>query len=661
MLTPKYLVLLLLPIMAVSQTEVQFHSENMKQRFIEAGADLNDDGAIHLEEAAQVTELYFGTEPFIGFGELDNIPTYTFRGHVYWPSLPNCIPSYNDDTEGGHPPVFVPESNFLGLESFTNLKALSISHYYSWNHPVTNLHISPSLETFILRNANYHSFNIPDNNSLTSIQLCVNYNSVATDLSSCTALSALKIDRCTSSFGYFTDSDKVTLPPEAKLTYLSSEIPLDISLLDLSEVRNLKLYDNFEGVDLSALQFLENLELRSVDTASEGEIVISLPNLKTVILDFTGNTIFSFENCTALKIISASGTNISRVQNNPSLEGFSFDWLKTTNQFVLANCPSLRWLKSYAPELAHFSINNFPSLEEIYIHTAVMETFEIANTPALEKLYFHKNASTNQATAFQIDFEMHPELSFLGLDKVQLSNPLADLSSHNNLSHLLLSDTDISTLICSGNSIDQLYIQHNESCNIAFSTPPNPINFSLENVNTFQDIDFSLFNRAERISLINTDVGGEIDLSHSDALTALNLSQNEIESVFLCSEATTWIHLENKSDVETMPIIYTPDEAQINDQSCGTYELSTCEILTDIASHSHETYRLYPNPVSSNLFINVNGNIPSEVLIYNLSGQLLSRNYRQDQTFDVSDLSSGIYFVAFEIDTRKFIEKIVVK
>jgi len=113
----KFLALLLVPILSYSQSEIQFASENMKQRFISAGADTNNDGIIHTIEAALVTELHFGTAPYTGSEELSIIEDYSFQKSITTAYTSGC-PSIAEVTDHGHPPVYIQETNFQGLEAF---------------------------------------------------------------------------------------------------------------------------------------------------------------------------------------------------------------------------------------------------------------------------------------------------------------------------------------------------------------------------------------------------------------------------------------------------------------------------------------------------------------------------------------------------------------
>jgi len=73
---PIFILCLLFSVRLSAQELVQFHSEEMKQEFIWAGADLNGDGEIRLSEAEQVTVLFFGINPSTTIHER-NITVYS--------------------------------------------------------------------------------------------------------------------------------------------------------------------------------------------------------------------------------------------------------------------------------------------------------------------------------------------------------------------------------------------------------------------------------------------------------------------------------------------------------------------------------------------------------------------------------------------------------
>lgn len=69
--------------------------------------------------------------------------------------------------------------------------------------------------------------------------------------------------------------------------------------------------------------------------------------------------------------------------------------------------------------------------------------------------------------------------------------------------------------------------------------------------------------------------------------------------------------------------------------------------------------QLYPNPVMEKFFINLNLEVIESVKIYDLFGKSFSIQ-GQENTFDISNLQKGIYFVEIcTSDNKKYVEKII--
>ena len=73
-----------------------------------------------------------------------------------------------------------------------------------------------------------------------------------------------------------------------------------------------------------------------------------------------------------------------------------------------------------------------------------------------------------------------------------------------------------------------------------------------------------------------------------------------------------------------------------------------------------EPFRIYPNPTSSYLYINIDPKITIDnISIYNMQGQkLLSENVNTKQ-IEISDFENGLYFIEISIGDNRYIKKII--
>lgn len=85
---------------------------------------------------------------------------------------------------------------------------------------------------------------------------------------------------------------------------------------------------------------------------------------------------------------------------------------------------------------------------------------------------------------------------------------------------------------------------------------------------------------------------------------------------------------------------------------------------TDVAELSIDDIGVVPNPVKSTLSLNLPSSIQSlfnnnvKIDVLNLLGQnVLSANYSNGKSIDVSDLNNGIYFIRFKLENKTFTKK----
>lgn len=70
--------------------------------------------------------------------------------------------------------------------------------------------------------------------------------------------------------------------------------------------------------------------------------------------------------------------------------------------------------------------------------------------------------------------------------------------------------------------------------------------------------------------------------------------------------------------------------------------------------------KVYPNPTTDFIYIDSNKKI-EEVVVYNVSGQMLEMSYENMDTLDFSNYSSGIYFIKVKTDHEEKIFKVIRK
>lgn len=102
-------------------------------------------------------------------------------------------------------------------------------------------------------------------------------------------------------------------------------------------------------------------------------------------------------------------------------------------------------------------------------------------------------------------------------------------------------------------------------------------------------------------------------------------------------------------------------------QSNGSFEFTELAVIADnststLTENYKDYYSIYPNPSSGNSFIQLNkSDLHANVKIYDSLGKIVFfQRETQNNTIEVSNLKSGIYFVEVEINNIHFTTKLVV-
>jgi hypothetical protein len=139
----------------------------------------------------------------------------------------------------------------------------------------------------------------------------------------------------------------------------------------------------------------------------------------------------------------------------------------------------------------------------------------------------------------------------------------------------------------------------------------------------------------------NTSImSGGVTIANTDATRSINNSPNDNKWVLSAAEVGQY-----KVEVNlTTTKITLYDSAHLG--------LTTSSIKEELA--------IYPNPVANTLFFSTELNV-TNVSIYSTTGSSVSKQKVINNTLDVSNLKSGVYFVVFDKDgtkiTKRFIKK----
>ncbi|MEH6764214.1 MAG: T9SS type A sorting domain-containing protein [Aequorivita antarctica] len=314
----------------------------------------------------------------------------------------------------------------------------------------------------------------------------------------------------------------------------------------------------------------------------------------------------------------------------------------------------------------------------LYVYSQNINSIEgIESFTNLEVLVCFRNNLSN--------IDVSENLNLLGLNCTD--NPIGSLDVTNNLNLIGLTcqDNNLTTLDISQNpNLDHLVCSFNSLTEINLSLHPNLRILQIDN-NLFTEIDLSSNPQLYFFSCTNNQFN-HLDVSHNPLLDYINFDNNEITSLDLSQNPDLVDIIGNNNNLRNLNIqngnntilysmkvsnnpnllcIQVDDENYANSRTCNanrwckdvTASYSELCELVGIEDLSSVDFKLFPNPTEN--ILNIQSNNPIEnVKIYSLQGILV--NEYASNSIDVSQLSSGMYFVEVMADgksaTQKFIK-----
>ncbi|RFN58925.1 T9SS type A sorting domain-containing protein [Marixanthomonas ophiurae] len=93
----------------------------------------------------------------------------------------------------------------------------------------------------------------------------------------------------------------------------------------------------------------------------------------------------------------------------------------------------------------------------------------------------------------------------------------------------------------------------------------------------------------------------------------------------------------------------------------GNVSLYGDEPLLQRSQFSENTFKIYPNPVSNQLFISSKNNTIEKLNVYSINGQLMLSVRKNTNQLDVSTLSNGLYFIEIASGNGSSVQKFIKK
>jgi|GEM_PF-6617788 len=628
--------------LAINAQNVEFDSETTLLNFINAGADLDNNGEISLTEAAQVTELFFNMEPVYETSRKvvfdDSIWDESDISDPYYgcsdDSDCDCIGDYIDG-----------ELDLQNLQHFTSLKHLGI------NRSITNVSLPPGLLSFHLRGAEVAEHLILPS-SLDVLEVAYS-DLLSINLDNCTNLTQLNIR----------DVDFLVSPMLPVNTHLEA-ISLDIAL-NLNDI-------NHEGLQYLDLSFSPPFDINALSSLkalfikSNQDLIISNSSLEKLFVQEAAFT--SITSCTSLVDAYIGRAELSDVTSNPKLERLRIHELEESNDEVfVSNCPNLEYFFG-SGNVNNLLLVELPKLKHLRASATSGPYFGITDQGAIEHLnvlYSHN---------LGIDYAALPKLRHLDLHKANVGSEL-DLSASTQLEQLKLYEVIVNSLVSSSADLNRVSIWNREDNNLELKLHSdfNPMYLELSCVDN-PNLNFTKFSRLAKATFRGVDNLEVMDLSNAADLEYLTVQDNrQLEHLKLC-EANSSLNLalsghfsESNPDLNVEIPFDSGDELE---DFCIYYlEVSVANCNSDVSTSSNNqldqshqnVVSVYPNPTTD--FLNWNSSIEevSQVNIFDLSGKIVRRFDRPSSQVYLEDLEDGLYLVNIKTDSQTYSEKVLVK
>jgi len=578
-----------------AQEMVEFHSEGMKQEFIKAGADLNDDGEVTISEASKVEELFFGMISIYELKVQEIEIINSFSETIEPPEFYDCDEEPEDGYGVGHGHE-APESeisferNFQGLEQFTSLQYLGVRT----KKTIENVFLSTSLKAFTLFDEHADELRFPEGSQLKTLIYRNEQNISKIDFSNCDGLKELMLA---------SPYANVELPDLLYLEELVVSMPVDFEGFVFENLSYLELESSDSGIDWNVLPNLDSLRLIGF---SQKPIVLTNKNVSKARFGLCSSDII-IEGCSSLKLIKAQGAHLRYVGNNPVLEKvevlFNFNSLGDTE---ITNCPMLQELNIGLSKFDKLTIRNNSTLRFLALRRADFEELVLKDLPNLEYI---SQASEHEIVRFDLNVQNFPKLRYLSLRGVSM--PKLEMIDHPNLTKLYFYDTSISSIWMDAGVFDEVRIISAIPATLNLGSAFNPKTLHVEDLATPNWYGQSL-ERIEKLALVGNVVSEYLDLTYSNSLTHLCLEETNLTKVNLCNAS---------SDLRFSSINWTNENQLINlavPESNPLLQLCDYNVSVEVYDCGNEMFADTP-------VVEIVSGIPQTTFIGMLPNQLLQK------------------------------------
>ena len=426
-------------------------------------------------------------------------------------------------------------------------------------------------------------------------------------------------------FGLMSYSQNTYVPDdnfEQALIDLGYDIgPLDdyVQTDNINTVTDLAIWnrniDDLIGIeDFSALTTLNCAvnNLTNLDVSNNSQLTY---------LNCEGNLINSLNvsNLTSLSTLFCNSNNLTTINLNELIALTNL--YCSNNQLTTIDVSQnslLELLNCYHNELTNLYINQNQELIELTCSNNQLSSLDVSLNTKLEQL----SCSYNQLTS--LDVSNNPLLEYLWCDNNFITS--IDVSQNSVLIHLVCSNNQITNIDVSQNTqLGWLICSNNQITNLDVSMCPGLWNIGCES-NQLQSLNVKNGNN----DFVNEDWHFSFNALNNPELTCVNVDDAAFSTA-------NWTNIDSQT-------VFSED----------------CSAMS-VDDFSLSGFKMYPNPASELLTISLNND--ANYSLMNLNGQVFKKGKitHKENTIDVSNLSSGIFFLKVKTDegvaTKKLIKQ----
>jgi len=463
------------------------------------------------------------------------------------------------------------------------------------------------------------------------------------------------------------NAQNVNIPDPNFKAYLvgNSEINTDgddeISITEAQAFTGMLFCYNKNISDLTGIEAFVNItELNCDDNQLTTLDVSNLTNLEGLSCYNNQLTALDVSNNTALIWFDCSDNQLSSldVSNNAALEEL---WCINNQLNVLdvSNNTALTWFGCSNNQLTSLDVSNNTALTNLYCDNNNLSSLDVSNNTALIEFYCNnnqlttlniKNGNNTNVNTFFLNLTNNPNLYCIEVDDVAYSN--ANWSNNKDATacfseNCLTPTFDLPTSVCQNTDVPVL--EATSVNNISGSWSPATIDDSVIDTQTYTFTPTLCANSYQiTISVVATP-----DTPTGDANQTFNAGQT-LADLVVNGTNLVWSSSSTFSDTlsDNEPLVNgTTYYVRSENGNCQSDFLAITVTLTvNVSDFDIYEFRSYPNPVNDILTFSSNRPIEN-VVVTNMLGQQINVAVSSDKTnLDMSNLSSGNYFVKATID-----------